>query len=246
MRRRSSGGGLLLFLEQALENGFGFRHLLLHLQLAEDGMPADVKLVPLAFDVAQGRVVEFAQETQGGGAADEREDFVLAGRAGLNGGEDHFHLLDDDALDLEELTLLLRAEFFGAGDVDEMVKLLPALGVVFQLFDELVHLFGLHKRGWMSCLTGFAGEGLRDKKDDCATAQFARDEFQAGIMNVDLDERGVRSLRRTEGGQYLRGDVVHESDGKRLGQRGGENAAVAVDSETAAGQGNQRGGCPGK
>lgn len=239
-------GLLFLLLEQLLEEGFGFRDLLLHLQLTENGMPADVKLVPLAFHVAERGVVEFAKETERGGAADEREDFVFAGRAGLDGGEDHFHLLDDDALDLEELAFLFLAEFLGPGEVDEMVKLLPALGVVFQLFDELVHLFGLHRRWWLCGLAGFAGESLWYQKNNCSAAQFARDEFQTGVLNDDFGERGLGGLRGTECRQHLRGDVVNEPDGERLGQGGGQNAAFAIDRETAAGQGNERGGGLGK
>ena len=239
-------GLLFLLLEHLLEEGFGFRDLFLHLQLAKDRMPADVKLVPLTFHVAERGVVEFAEETERGSAANEGEDFVFAGRAGLDGGEDHFHLLDDDAFDLEELAFLFLAEFLGAGEVDEMVKLFPALGVVFQLLDELVHLFGLHRRWWLYGLAGFAGESLRYQKDNRSTAQFARDELQTGILNDDFGERGLGGLRGTECHQHLRGDVVHKPDRECLGECGGQNAALAIDGETAAGQGNERRGGLGK
>ena len=37
-------------------------------------------------------------------------------------------------------------EFFSARDVDEMVELFPALNVGFNLSDELIELFGGHRR----------------------------------------------------------------------------------------------------
>ena len=63
-------------------------------------------------------------------------DFLLAGRVDLDGGEDHFEFLDEDAFDFEELRLIFRAEFFRAREVDEMVELFPALEVVLHLLDE--------------------------------------------------------------------------------------------------------------
>jgi hypothetical protein len=42
------------------------------------------------------------------------------------------------------MAFVLRPEFFGAGDVDEVVELFPALDVGFDLGDELVEFFGSH------------------------------------------------------------------------------------------------------
>ena len=50
----------------------------LHLELAEDGVPADINLVPLAFDVAHVAFALLAERAQGGGVADEVVDFILA------------------------------------------------------------------------------------------------------------------------------------------------------------------------
>ena len=109
-------------------------------------MPADVDFVPLGFDAAQGAFAHLAQIAQRRGVADERMDFLARGRRGLNGGKNQFQFLHDDALDLKEMVFIRRAEFFGAGDVDEMVELFPALDVGLDLGDQLVDFFGRHRR----------------------------------------------------------------------------------------------------
>ena len=68
--------------------------------------------------------------------------------------------LHDDALDLEEMVFVRRAEFFGARDVDEMVELFPAFDVGLDLGDELVEFFGGHRRFRLALARArFAGKG---------------------------------------------------------------------------------------
>ena len=52
---------LFFLFEDLTQNGLGFELALLDLELAEDGVPADVELVPLALDVAEGGVVHLAR-----------------------------------------------------------------------------------------------------------------------------------------------------------------------------------------
>ena len=66
---------------------FVFHVALLDLELAQDGVPADVNLVPLRFEAAQGAVPHLAQMAERGRVADQRMNFLPRGRVDLDGGE---------------------------------------------------------------------------------------------------------------------------------------------------------------
>jgi hypothetical protein len=142
-------------------------------------MPADVDFVPLAFDAAQFALAHLAQVAQRRCMADERNDFLPAGRGDFDGGKNQFQFLGDDALDLKKMAFVRVAEFFGAGDIDEVIELFPALDVGFNLADQLVEFFGSHRRGsgW-----SWRERGLGEYENQGAAAQFARGDPQAGKM----------------------------------------------------------------
>src|SRR5208283_5049615 len=124
-----------------------FLAVLFDLELAQDGVPGDVNLVPLGFQAPERAFAHFAEVTQRRRIADERMDFVARGRGDFNGGVNQLNLLHNDAFDFEEMALLRRPELLSARDVDEMVELFPALDVRFDLGDQLVEFFGSHKCG---------------------------------------------------------------------------------------------------
>src|SRR5260370_32991417 len=198
---------LFFLFEERVEKSFGFLALLRDFELAQGGMPADVQTMPLAFEVAEGRVVHLAEIAERGRAADQGEDFLLGGRAGLDGGEDQFHLLDDHALGFEELALFLGAEFFGAGQVDEMDELLPAFRVVLQFMDELNHFLALHRHKAWRLLRCATCQGLWNQENNRATAQFPGRKFQGGIPDDQFRQRRFRGLRGPKSGQHLLADV---------------------------------------
>ena len=101
-------------------------------------MPADINFVPLVLEVAQGAFAQFAQIAKRGGVADQGMDFLFGGRAYLDGGQDEFEFLNEDAFDLQELSIIFLAEFLGAAQVDERAEVLLASQVVFHLVNELV------------------------------------------------------------------------------------------------------------
>ena len=96
-----------------------------NLELAENGVPADVNFVPLGLDAAQGAFAHFAQVTERRRVADQRVDFVARGRSDFDGGVNQLEFLDNDAFDFQEIVFLRRPELFIAGDGDEVVKLFP-------------------------------------------------------------------------------------------------------------------------
>ncbi len=124
---------------------FAFLAALFDLELAENGMPADVDFVPLAFQAAQCAFAHLAQKTEGWGVGNQRMDFVPRGGSHFYRGENQFQFLHDDAFDFKELGLISGRVFFGARDVNKMVELFPALDVGFDLGDQLVELFGCHR-----------------------------------------------------------------------------------------------------
>src|SRR3954470_23205598 len=71
-------------------------------------------------------------------------DFFLRGRTHLNRGEYQFQFLDDDALHLKEMGVVLVVELFGSAHVNEAVELFPAFEIVLHLVDELVQFSVLH------------------------------------------------------------------------------------------------------
>src|SRR5438046_8633991 len=81
-----SGG----FAKPGFHDGFGFDLALADFELAEDGLEADEKFVPLALNGAQGVVVHLAQEADGRGGSNEGVNIVAADRAAINGRKDEF------------------------------------------------------------------------------------------------------------------------------------------------------------
>ena len=63
-------------------------------------------------------------------------DFLARRRGDLNGGEDRFQFLHDDAFNLQKMIFIRRAEFFRARQFGEMVELFPAFDMGFDLGDE--------------------------------------------------------------------------------------------------------------
>ena len=108
-------------------------------------MPTDVYLVPLVFEAAQRTFAHLAEVAERWRIADEPVDFFLRRRADIHASEDQFQLLNEHALDLEEVSLIIHAEFLRAGHVDEMVKLFPAFEVVLSLLDQWMY-FGIAHR----------------------------------------------------------------------------------------------------
>src|SRR5471032_764753 len=120
-----------------------FAVALLDFELSQNRVPADVNFVPAILDAAQVAFAHLAQVAQRRRVADERDNFFLGGRRDFDGGKNNLQILRDDAFEFEEADFVVRAEFFGAGDVDEMVELFPALDVRLGLADQLFNL-GAH------------------------------------------------------------------------------------------------------
>src|SRR5215471_17392688 len=76
--------------EHRSERALGIFVPLADLQLSQDGMPADINLVPLAFHVAERAVVHFAEVTQRRSIADEGMHFFLGRRTDFDGCENQF------------------------------------------------------------------------------------------------------------------------------------------------------------
>src|SRR5579863_7487613 len=121
---------------------------LFHLELAQDRVPPDVDLVPLRFQAAHGSLAHLAQVAQRGRVADQRVDLLARRRLHLHRGVDQLQLLHDDALDLEKMVVIRRAELLGARQADELVELFPALDVRLDLRDELVDVLWAHDCAW--------------------------------------------------------------------------------------------------
>ena len=120
--------------------------MLADLDLAENRMPGDVDLVPLALEAAQGSLGHFAQIAERRRPGHQGMDLLLGGRSGWHRGQDEFQLLDEDTFGLQELVVIVLAEFLGSREVDEAVELFPAFNVIFYLLDELVQFFAGHRR----------------------------------------------------------------------------------------------------
>src|SRR5579862_930079 len=137
----------------------GLLGALFDLELAQNGMPADVDFVPLAFDAAQGTFAHFAQVTERRRVADKGMNFLLAGRGDFDGRVNHFQLLHDDALEFEKMIFFRRPVFFGAGRIDEMIELLPAFDMGLDLGDQLAEFFRGHRlSGWLGTVGTVWGE----------------------------------------------------------------------------------------
>ena len=85
-------------------------------------MPADVNLVPVVFDAPQVALAHLAQIAQRRRVADERDDLFLRWGRDFDGGKNYLQILRNDALELQKTGLVILPEFFGAGDVDEVVR----------------------------------------------------------------------------------------------------------------------------
>jgi hypothetical protein len=91
-------------------------------------------------------------------------NLVLGGVGDVHACENDFKLLDEHALDFEEVRFVLDAEFAGAGEVDELVELLPALEVVLGLLDQWSQFCCAH--GSLVCLLT---DGINTFGDDVET-----------------------------------------------------------------------------
>lgn len=120
--------------------------MLLDLELAEDGVPANVDLVPLAFGTAYRPFAHFTEVAERRRIADERVDFFSRGRGNFHSCEDQFEFLNKDTFDLEKLGLVFVIKFFGARLVQKLIKLFPTLQIVLQLLNEFVQFRVPHKR----------------------------------------------------------------------------------------------------
>ena len=91
-------------------------------------------------------------------------------------------------------------EFFAARDVDEMVELFPALDVGFDLSDQLVELFGGHRRGGLAS----ANKAVCGSRKMTAPPRSSRAVMlQAGEMDADFGQRHLRHARLAEEGQHF-------------------------------------------
>jgi len=72
-------------------------------------------------------------------------DFFFGGSGDFEGGQNQFQFLNEDALYFEELRIVLRAEFFGARQIEEVVELFPALEIIFHLLNQVVQFFIAHR-----------------------------------------------------------------------------------------------------
>src|ERR1051326_1443274 len=124
--------------EPGFHDRLGFDLALAHFELAEDGLEADEKLMPLALDVAERVVVHLAEKAHRWRGRDQGVDLIAADRAAVNRGEDQLEFLGDDALDFEKLVLILLAETLGAGHAHEGVVLLPAFEIALHAENQLV------------------------------------------------------------------------------------------------------------
>src|ERR1035441_9154387 len=103
---------LLLFLpEDGADGGLGCLAPLADFQLAEDGVPADIDSVPLGFQGAQGAFIHFPQIPQRRGVTNQNVDFLPSWGGNFDGSQDQFQFLREDALCLQELVIILLAEF---------------------------------------------------------------------------------------------------------------------------------------
>jgi hypothetical protein len=132
------------FAEPGFHDRFGFDLALADFELAENGLEADEKLMPLSLDGAKAVVVHLAEKTDGWRGGDQRVNVVAADGSAINGGKDEFELLGNDALDLEKLVLVFLAEALGARHTHEGVVLLPAFEVALQPENQLVDIGFAH------------------------------------------------------------------------------------------------------
>src|SRR5208282_259760 len=144
-RERKQASGAALLFSRPPER-LCLLSLLLDLELAKNRVPGNIDLVPLRLNAAQRALTHLAQKTERRRTADQPVNLITRRRSGLNMREDQFDFLHDDAFDLEEMAFICRPEFFGAGDVDEVVELFPAFDVGLDLGDQLVDFFKSHRR----------------------------------------------------------------------------------------------------
>ena len=205
---------------------------MLHLELAEQGLEAEIDLVPGAFDGGD-RVGTIGEVAQAGRLGEEMVDLLLFRAALFRRGDDGLEALGDDALELEELHLVLAGELLVAREVDVVVKLLPALDVVLEVEDEFFDVLVVHG-GRSVRVRKLQRGGLEE--DQRAAAQLARGDGEAAEVQVQVGEREVRLLRGTEDAQHLAADLEDRVLGKGRRQRGGDETAAAVQRKAAARQ----------
>ena len=231
---RSDGAEpLFLFAKQRRKKRLFLQVALPDLKLAQDGLPGEENFVPRGFHVAQGGLGAVAQVADRGDAGDQGDDFIPAGRGAFDTGHDRLQFLDDDRFDFQKLALVLGREPLGARQADKAVQLLPTLEVILEPDDQLVEVLVLHIK-----LSFFGGgiQSFRRQKDNGAAAQFSGCDLQDAIMHDKLIELQLRLTSALEAGQHLGANGPHAIHGKTLGKSRGQDLALRVDREGAAGQ----------
>src|SRR4030095_13124618 len=105
------GGGTALLRGLAAEptthKRFRFELALLDFELAENRLEADKKLVPLILNVAQRAFAHLAEKANGGRRRHEAMNILTRHRTAIDGVENQFEFLGDNALDFKELVFVL-------------------------------------------------------------------------------------------------------------------------------------------
>ena len=114
-----------------------------------------------------------------------------------------------------------------------MVKLLPALDVVFEVKDEFIEVLVVHVR-FALLLRELKGGGLEE--DQGTAAELAGGDLETAEVDVQIGEREVALLRFLESGDHEFADLHHGRVRERGGQRRCDEPAAAVEREAAAGQ----------
>jgi hypothetical protein len=134
---------LFLFVED-IQDGFVFQLALLDFELAENRLKSDVDFVPMVFQGAHIAFVAVAQITERRRGTDQGMNLLARGRRAFHRRADNFQFLHNNGFYLQELIVIFFGELLAAGDIDEVIELLPALQVVLQLDDELIQIFVAH------------------------------------------------------------------------------------------------------
>jgi len=104
------------------QNDFRRSLPLFDFELAKDGVPADVNLMPVVFDAAQLSLVRPAQVTQRRHAVNERDDIVFAWRRTSMAAKIISSSCTMTLFDFQELVFIHRPELFRAGDLEKWLN----------------------------------------------------------------------------------------------------------------------------
>ena len=114
-----------------------------------------------------------------------------------------------------------------------MIKLFPALDVVFEMEDEFFETLVMHGR-WSVSVGKVKGCGL-EKNHGAAPHLSGRDE-QTAEVQMHVRERQVRLERLLKGFHGQLPDLEHRGMRKGRRQRGRDKLAASVEREAAARQ----------